>query len=219
MREHVRMEWLSLKHMPVFWLTRILFIALVICAGNLQGFVMMLGCAFSLGFVFDSEEECILPLTDEEMKRRRLYRVGMIWLRYLIVGLIGIAAAFLLPGLTEFTVVMREKRLLFAAFFVLQMALIYETMLENVTKRKHMEPYGSVKKFAFGILPTIVFFTYALSGFLRENRPFFYDGAEWIHVCILLVAAALLVIYCFVICREWKLGDFEPSKAKKLSGR
>lgn len=218
MREHFRMERITLKYMPAFWLTRLLFVALVICAGNLQGYVMILACAFSVGFVFDSEEEALHPLTDDEIKRRRMTRIGMIWLRYLLAGLIGIAVAHFLPDSTGLTVIMKEKRLLYAAFFVLQMALVYENMLELVTKRKRVEPLGSVRRFLLSSLPTIVFFVYAISFLTQGRRPFFYEGAEWVHACILMTSAALLGIHCFVICRKWKLMDFEPAKAKK-SGR
>jgi hypothetical protein len=53
--------------------------------------------------------------------------------------------------------------------------------------------------------------------------PVFMEGAEWIHVLILLTATALMAIYCGKLYRDWKLSDYhqdaEQAGKQKGNGR
>ena len=73
-----------------------MFVALVLISGSIQWCFMIMGAIFSLGFLHSSEEERILPFTDEEFKKRKIIRVNMIWLRYLIFGLIAYAVNYVM---------------------------------------------------------------------------------------------------------------------------
>ena len=80
MKDYFRQESIAFRYMPLLYLARILFAALMLISGNIQWCVMLLGIMFSLGLNYSTEEEYLLPLTDEEYKKRRLCRVLMIWL-------------------------------------------------------------------------------------------------------------------------------------------
>lgn len=216
MREYFRQERLTFRYSPVFWLTRLLFVALVIAIPNTQLFFMLIASALSYGFRFETEEESLIPLTDDEIKRMRLTRCNMIWLRYLLVGLTGILLVYLFP---EFIVVwggMFERPWILGAFFVAQMAMVYEALLERA-----IDPHGKKGKhtpfrYVFCSLPTVICFIYAFNGVMVRRVPvFFKDGPEWIHAGILLAVAILFAVFCVRFCKEWKISDFKLSETKE----
>ena len=57
---------------------------------------------------------------------------------------------------------------------------------------------------------------------LRENgesAPVFMEGAEWIHILLLLTATAFMAVYCVKLYREWKPADFCQSAAQPAKQR
>ncbi|MBQ9490276.1 MAG: hypothetical protein IJU80_10130 [Lachnospiraceae bacterium] len=222
MSEYFRQEKITLQYMPIFLCTRALFLVLMIWLPAVQVFIMLMAASFSYGFRNDTEIEHMLPLSDEELKRMRLERGTMIWMRYLLVALLGSALAFLLPKDILFRGELFEKPLVYGAFFLLEMAMIYETLMERFIKNSRKN--YSLFRFVFCSIPTICLFTYAFSSMsFHKFMPVFMEGAEWIHALILLTATALMAIYCGKLYRDWKLSDYhqdaEQAGKQKGNGR
>ena len=208
MREYLRQERISIRYMPIFLLTRTLFLVLMIWIPAVQLFIMIWAYNFSYGFRCETEAEYLLPLSDEELKRMRLERGNMIWLRYLIVALLSSALAFLLPEDFLFRGELFTRPLIYAAYFILQMTTIYEGLLEKVTGQMRTTR-RTLSQFIFCTLPTILLFTYCFSSMsFHHFMPIFMEGPEWIHILLLLTATAFMAAYCVKLYREWKPVDY-----------
>lgn len=216
MREYFRQERLSFRYLPVFWLTRLLFVVMSILLPTAQMFLMITAAVFSYGFRYQTEEESLLPLTDEEIKRMRLARCNMIWLRYLIVGLASILLGYLFPDSIILRGGLFESPVILGAFFTLQMVAVYETLLEKAAGITGGKKIYTPFRYVFCSFPSVILFAYAFTGLTFQKRPaFFMNGAAWIHASILLAATALLAIYCVRLCGEWKIRDFAPNAVKE----
>ena len=224
MREYLRQEKISIRYMPLFLLTRTLFLVLMIWIPAVQLFIMIWAHNFSYGFRYETEAEYLLPLSDDELRRMRLERGHMIWLRYLIVGLISSALAFLLPEGFLLRGELFTRPLVYVAYFVLQMTAIYEGLLEKITNQAR-DAHRTVFQFIFCTIPTILLFTYAFSSMsFHHFMPVFMEGAEWIHILLLLAATAFMAVYCMKLYRDWKLTDYRqsiirPTKQKGNGGK
>lgn len=216
MREYFRQERLSFRYIPAFWLARLLFVVMIILLPTAQMFLMLMAAVFSYGFRFETEAESLIPLTDEEIKRMRLTRCHMIWLRYLIVGFVGILLGYLLPDSIIIRGGMYGSPAILGAFFALQMVAIYETLLERAEGITGGKKIYTPFRYVFCSLPTVILFVYAFRGLeFRKKTAFFMNGATWIHAGILLAATALLAIYCVKLYSEWKIRDFAPNAEKE----
>ncbi len=216
MREYFRQEKISFRFMPVFYLTRLLFVALIILQPAVQFFIMMVAATFSYGFRYEAEVEWFIPLTDEEIKRNKLTRCNFIWLRYFLTGVASIALAFFVPN----PVVMRgrlfDRPLILAAFFILQMLVIYGALLEKATEYgKEKKKKGFFRLFSEWV-PTVVGFTYGFAGLaFRKREPFFTGGGSWLHAGILLACAVICLIRCMKIYKSWSIKGFRIESEKK----
>ena len=77
MKDYFRREKLSFKYNPIHWFGRLLFIFLIVTSGILQWIVVLFGSAFSISFVHSTEMEHMLPMSDDELIRKKLTKVGM----------------------------------------------------------------------------------------------------------------------------------------------
>lgn len=219
MNEYIRQEKISLRYSPMFLFTRALFLFMMIFLPSVHVFIMFWAHNFSYGFRYDTEEEHLLPLSDEELKKMRLDRGNMIWLKYLLVVLLSSALAFLLPRDLIFRGEIFERPLVYGAFVLLEMVTIYEALLERLTK--YPRKNASLFRFIFCSIPTILLFTYAFSSMsFHKFMPFFMEGAEWIHILILLTGTVLMAYYCWKLYKEWRLTDFhhDAAQAAKQKG-
>lgn len=218
MREYFRLEKISFHYMPVFFLTRILFAALVLFLGYAQGCVMLFAATFSVGFVHLTEMERLIPLTEEELKRKRLTRVIMIEIRYAILGILGYCLAYFFapyPDLWIYRIII-EKPLTCLAFFVLQMGVILANLLDAVLQLDPLWKSKSVFRFFFYGIPQIIFFVFIMSsiGVFSDKVPFAYDLSDGINIVLFLAMGVLVTIYCIKTVQDWKLPDFKPEKKK-----
>jgi len=221
MTEYFREEKIRFKYFPAFYLTRILFTALVFILGQMQWAVMAIAASLSYGFRYDTEAEHFIPLSVDEMIKRRRTRLWMIWLRYAVLGFASLLLHYLMlqNGIyifdVEFSVLLRHPAAA-GAFFILQMAFVYSSLLSSSIRqinpvKKRLPMRMQIFDYVFRILPNLVFFTYGIGLHHRwiENNP------VWIHCCIILTAAVLLIIYNFVKSKTSGLADYTPNTVKK----
>lgn len=215
MREYFRQERLTFRYMPVFYLTRLLFVALIFLLPAVQMFVMIIAATFSYGFRYDSEEEWLIPQTDEDMRKKKLTRCKMIWLRYFLIGLLGILLAYLFPQYFKMRSSLFETPWILGAYFLLQMMVVYEALLERAVEFNRFNKPPKLFRFVCNSIPTIFFFSYGFAGMDTNHKlGFFFEGPQWLHVIVLLVNGALLGFYCRKLFRVWRLTGFSPSKAE-----
>ena len=223
-KDYFRMEATAFKARPYFWLLRIMFVALVLISGSIQWCFMIMGAIFSLGFLHSSEEERILPFTDEEFKKRKIIRVNMIWLRYLILGIGSYIVVFTGPYSMSKPETVMLRPYMYIAFFILQMAFVYRSLQEQIidkTANARIFSKQPVHKYIFQSIPSIVGFVYGMSITKGPTSEFFIDlGEEWVHVTIMLVAALLLIVWIIKNYMEWKILDFQSDadQFKKAKG-
>ena len=214
-KDYFRQELAAFKARPVLLVPRLCFIYLVLWAGTMQWIIMTFSQIFSIGFVFASEEEKLIPFTDEEIKQRKRTRVRMVWLRYLIVGLGSYVVMFFRTNFAGMPEAVMRRPYLYAAFFILQMVFVYHSLQEQVidrTKDGRRNFLGRpARAYVFETIPYIMFFAYAY-GLAKGmgSDSFATMGREWIHVLVLLIAALLLSIDCAYRYKNWKLLDHIP---------
>ncbi|MBR6476895.1 MAG: hypothetical protein IKS85_00465 [Lachnospiraceae bacterium] len=218
MREYLRLEKIAFHYMPVFYLTRLLFAALVLSLGYAQGFVMLFAATFSVGFVHQTEEERLIPLSEEELKRKRLTRVIMIEIRYAALGILGYCLAYFFapyPELWIYRIIML-KPLACLAFFVMQMGVIFANLLDAVFQLNPLWKAKSLFRFFFFGIPQIVFFVFTMSaiGVFSDKTPFICDIPDIVSLILFLGMAVLVTIYCVKTVRDWKMADFRVDRKK-----
>ncbi len=221
MTEYFREEKIRFKYFPLFYLTRLLFTALVFILGQAQWAVMAIVASLSYGFRYDTEAEHFIPLSVDEMIKRRRTRLWMIWIRYAVLGLASLLLHYRMMqnGIfnldSEFSVLLRHPAAA-GAFFILQMAFVYSSLLSSSIRqinpeKKHLPMRMQIFDYVFRILPNIVFFTY---GIMLPHR-FMENGPDRIHCCILLAATVLLIIHSCVKSKTSGLSDYIPATVKK----
>ncbi|SEF68980.1 hypothetical protein SAMN04487934_102159 [Eubacterium ruminantium] len=221
MKDYFRREKISFKYYPLFWVIRLLFVFMIITSGMLQWVVILFGSAFSIGFVYGTEMEYMLPMSQEEIKRKRLIRIRNVWIRYAVLGVIGRIYIYFASkngwyGLHDMIAVKNPE--ISAAFFVLLMIYAYELMLDAGISAKtsgmaQLIP-SSFVKVIIQTIPHIIFFIYAVMAIKYAAKP---DGIEsmgpmWLHLTFLLSASGLLLINIFVEKSGRILKDFVPSE-------
>lgn len=217
MKEYFAREKISFSNTPALYPARLLLVALLVISGNYQWIIILFGTAFSIGFIYLTEIEYMLPLTDKELRDLRFRRVGIVWLRYLIFGLIGRVFAYIAStrgwglGREEICV---ARPYIVLAHFILLMIYAYELMLDSAGERKPVNkaPFFIKKekiKYLTETLPHLVFFVYSMGIMLKHGIARL--GSEWIHVAILLAAAVILLVNVIISRSKWRLGDYVPS--------
>lgn len=208
MREYLRQERISFRYMPIFIFTRTIFLVLMIFLPAVQFFIMLGAYSFSYGFRCDTEAEYLLPLSDDEVRKMRLSRGNMVWIRFLLIAMLSNALAFLFPESIVYRGEIFTKPMVFLAYFVLEMTMIYEGLLEKITGLGQTT-HRSLFQFVFYSIPMILLFSYTFSSLSFHNfLAFFMEGSEWIHVLLLLTATVLMAAYSVKIYRDWKLTDY-----------
>ena len=209
MNDYLRREKISFKYLPVFWLLRIAFCLAILFTGYAQWGVMVVGAAFSIGFINSTEMESMLPMTDEEIKAMRFTKVRAVWLRYLVFGLLSLAVHYLLADW------MGDKWYptpLILFHFALQMLVVLSVFIDGITSSL-LKKVGSplvkkeVKKYFTESIPHIVFFVYGIA--LLHFHSLIDDGPLWIHLLILGIAAVLMGIDVFDKVKAWRVTDYE----------
>ena len=181
MKDYFRQESIAFRYMPLLYLARILFVALMLISGNIQWCVMLLGIMFSLGLNYSTEEEYLLPLTDEEYKKRRLCRVLMIWLRYLILGIGGYIMMYVLSSFDNIRRIISLRPAFAIVFFVFQMLLVFEVLLEGVTGKGIRL---SILETVLRHIHMIIFFAYGISYVRGSDTGLIFAGNEILHIVI-----------------------------------
>ena len=220
MKDYFRRQGLSFKYNPIFWLLRLFFVYLMVTTGRLQWLIILFGTAFSIGFVQNTEMEHMLPMSEEEIIKQKLTKVGFIWLRYLVIGLIGRVYIFLAGengwyGYHDY--VSREMPILEISFFVLIMVYAYELMLDAIredkgTGLKEVIP-RKIYKYFIQTLPHFIFFFYAVIMIMsaQERKGVLKYGDEWMHAAAILAAAVLLTINILIERKSFKTTDYRPA--------
>lgn len=213
-KNYFREEMITFRSWTVIYLAlRIAFDLLVMFTFNCQWCMMYMGAVFSVGFVHNTEVERILPLTDAELKQKRFVRVNMVWLRYLILGILGYVVTFIFPKYQHIEVIILKRPCMYFALFILQMTTVYQSMFEHMLNEgagKNFSVKQPVEKYVFSMIPMIIFFVYGISSIRNTGDGFFFTGAEWVHVLIMLTAALLSIIYNIILYKKWEIRDFNP---------
>ncbi len=215
MKDYFRQESIAFRYMPLLYLARILFAALMLISGNIQWCIMLLGIMFSLGLNYSTEEEYLLPLTDEEYKKRRLCRVLMIWLRYLILGIGGYIMMYVLSTFDNIRRIISIRPVFAVVFFVFQMLLIFETLLEGVTGKGIRL---SILETVLRHIHMIIFFTYGISYVRGSDTGLTLTENESLHIVIMAAAIILLIYNCIKMLHTWKVEDYAPENEKLFAG-
>ncbi|GEM_PF-2551931 len=212
-KDYFRNEKINFKSWPVFWVLRIVFAALILISFNVQCFFMIMGASFSMGFAHNTEVEKILPLSDEDLKKKRMVKVNMVWMRYLIFGIAGAIYTMTFPKYSEIREHILSRPYMYFSFFILQMVMIYSTMLELMIENCKEDKFTfkqPIFKYIFSLIPTIIFWVYAVSSMRNSVTALFFMGYEWPHIVVMLTAALFLIIYNISIYKKWKIMDFKP---------
>lgn len=208
MKEYFRQEKLTLRYWPLNIIPRILFIAVMVLLPTVQWAFILLGTSISYGFRYTNEVEALLPLTDEEIKKSRITRCNMIWLRYFIICAVGFALAFLCPWYPAMGARFIVNPMIFATYFTLQMVMTYSGLLERAINAGQVKKKNDLFTYLFGTLPNIVFFVYSWSGVSLSKSSLLMLGNPVAHAAVLAVTAVLLTIRCVKIYCNWTLTDY-----------
>lgn len=220
MKDYFRRERLIFKYNPIYWFSRLLFVFLIVTAGILQWIVILFGSAFSIRFVHSTEMEHMLPMSDDELIKKKLTTVGNVWLRYLILGVIGRLYIYFAAknGWYGFcTRLETNSLLLMIGFFILLMVYAHEIMLDAISENRfdgrtrELLPKNICKIF-IQTIPHLIFFVYAIMLIIsaETRRSLLKFGPDWLHAAILIAAALLLSVNVLIERKKLKIVDYYP---------
>ena len=207
MKDYFRKEKITYRYWPLNIFPRLWFVGLMVMIPSIQWALIMILTSISYGSQYTNEIESLLPLTDAEIKRNRLTKCNMVWLRYFIVSAAGFAMAFLCPwheGMGGLFI----NNSIFASYFTLQMVMTYSNLLERAISAGQVKKKNDIFTYLFNSLPSIVFVVYGWNGLNISKSSLILLGNPMAHAIILTVAAVLSIIYCVRTYRNWTLTDY-----------
>ncbi|MBR3515034.1 MAG: hypothetical protein IKO10_01670 [Lachnospiraceae bacterium] len=208
-KDYFRQERTIFRNAPYMWGIRIMFVVVLLCSGRFQWCVMLTSGIFSVGFYFSSEAEYLLPLTEKEWKTRRLTRVCMIWLRYLLLGILSYVLWVGLGYDESLLNTFRVSPLMCVAFFVLQMLMVFGTLLEQVIDSERRRKPSLVM-----VLPFAAMFYYWIH-FIPSVEDNSFFAATWqVDILIITAAGLIEIVRCVRMFKRWKKEDYDPAAEK-----
>lgn len=207
MKDYFRQESVAFRNTPWFWATRILLVLVILLSGKSQWYIMCMSQWFSIGILYSTEEEYLLPLTEKEYKHRRMTRVWMIWIRYLILGMLSYAMVYGIQGYLHTNDNIPGRPLMTIVFFILQMVTLYEILLESVVDREEKKAFFRTPT---KLIPFAIFFVYGIAYVIAGTTGPFYSGQMMIHIAVMMTAVLIEIFNCIRMIRDWKIGDYDP---------
>ena len=165
--------------------------------------------ALSVSTKYNMEEEYLLPMTYDEIKKRRLAEVNFIMLRSFLLGVGNTVISYFLPALRFGAEFLSGRPLVCLAMFVFSMIALWTCLIDSLVFKKRTKSRGfgaSLIEF----IPVYVVGMYCWKMIDISEPSFFYERPEWVHALILMVIAVVLVIYDVSILRKWQFHDYVP---------
>ena len=211
MKDYIRQKKISYRNRPVFLVMRLLIDILLLLIDNRMVFILIIVFgALSVSTKYNMEEEYLLPMTYDEIKRRRLTEVKAIMLRSFILGVGNTVISYFLPALRFGAEFLSGRPFVCLAMFVFSMVALWTCLIDSLVFKKRNKSRGfgaSLIEF----IPVYVVGMYCWKIIDRSESSFFYEGPEWVHILILMIIAVVLVIYDVSILRKWQFHDYVPA--------
>jgi len=208
MREYFRQEAITYRYWPLKILPRIYFDVLMIMTPFLHWFFILLLPSVSYGTRFTNEVEFLIPYTDTEIKRARIIRCIIVWIRYFILSATGFALSFLYPKFRPSGGLFVRYPLIFATYFPLQLAMTFLSLLESATTSGQIKKEKTFLDYLFKTFPATMFFIYGWSGSNITQYSIIPRGNQNVHVLLLVISTILLIIRCMITYRNWTITDY-----------
>ncbi|MCR5249893.1 MAG: hypothetical protein K6E50_04740 [Lachnospiraceae bacterium] len=218
MKEYFREEWVRIRHNPLLLLFRILFLALLLITGYARWAVMLGASIFAVGLFHSSEAEFMLPLSEEAIMARKRVRLNMVALRFAIFGLLAAAADVFVfryvsvELLNQNYLLLTQRPLMSAAYFVLQMAVVYVSLLEMMIGGEKLKKLlGRFGNIVFDVIPKLGFFIFSFI-LLNEPQHMVQTDKELAYAALYVILALLNLTGILIVLKNWKCGDFSPAR-------
>ena len=100
-------------------------------------------------------------------------------------------------------------------FFVFQMLLVFEVLLEGVTGKGIRL---SILETVLRHIHMIIFFTYGISYVRGSDTGLIFAGNEILNIVIMSAAIILIIFNCIKMLHTWKVEDYAPESEKLFAG-
>lgn len=210
MKDYYRMKRIMYRNRPFFLAMRIIIdLALLTIDNRLAYFIIMIAGVMSVSTKYVSEEEYLIPLTYDEMKKRRLAEVKDIMLRAFLLMAGNTLISYFIPALRNGDEFLSGRPFICLAMFILCLIVLWTCLIDNLVFKAR----NKAKNIGFNLLEFIPVFLIGGYCFRRidtSDSSFFYKGPEWVHIMIIAVIAVAPIINAVRNLKKWQFHDFIP---------
>ncbi|MBR4777960.1 MAG: hypothetical protein IK007_10175 [Lachnospiraceae bacterium] len=204
------MKRIMYRNRPFFLAMRIIIdLALLTIDNRLAYFIIMIAGVMSLSTKYVSEEEYLIPLTYDEMKKRRLAEVKDIMLRAFLLMAGNTLISYFIPALRNGDEFLSGRPFICLAIFILCLVELWSCLIDSLVFKAR----NKAKNIGYNLLEFIPVFLIGGYCFRRidtSDSSFFYKGPEWVHIMIIAVIAVAPVINAVRNIKKWQFHDFIP---------
>ena len=210
MKDYIRQKKISYRNRPVFLVIRLIIDILLLLIDNRMAFILIIVFgALSVSTKYNMEEEYLLPMTYEEIKKRRMTEIKVIMLRSILLGVGNTVISYFIPALRFEDEFLSGRPLVCLAMFVLSMIALWSCLVDSLSFKKR----NKSRNFGMSLMEFIPAYTVGMYCWKRIDKPetsFFYEGPEWVHILILLAIAVMPLIFAISLLRKWQFHDYVP---------
>ena len=211
MKDYYRMKRIMYRNRPFFLGVRIMIdLALLTIDNRLAYFFIMVTGVMSVSTKYVSEEEYLIPLTYDEMKKRRLAEVKDIMLRAFLLMTGNTLISYFIPALRNGDEFLSGRPFICLAMFILCLIELWSCLIDSLV----FKAGNKAKKIGYNLLEFIPVFLTGMYCFRRidtSDSSFFYKGPEWVHVLILAAFAVMPIINAIRTLKKWHFHDYIPA--------
>lgn len=211
MKNYFREKKIMYCNRPFFLAMRIIIDLALLTIDNRLAycFIMIIG-VISYSTKYVSEEEYLLPLTYEEIRRRRIEETNGIMLRAFLLMVGNTLISYFIPPLRNGDEFLSGRPFICIAIFVLCLIELWSNLIDGISFKAR----NKVKKSGFNLMefiPVFLIGTYCFKRIDSSDSSFFYKGPEWVHILILAAFAIIPVIKAVWVLKKWQFHDYVPA--------
>jgi len=211
LKEYYRMKRLMYRNRPFFLVLRIIIdLALLIIDNRIAYFFIMIIGIVSVSTKYISEEEHMLPMTYEEIRKRRMAEVKGIVLRAFLLLVGNTLISYFIPVLRNGDEFLSGRPLLCLTMFLCSLVELWSCLIDSLSFKTR----NKMKNIGYNLLEFIPVFVMGMYCFKRidaSDSSFFYEGPEWLHILILTALAVVPIINAVRILKKWQFHDYIPA--------
>ena len=214
MKDYLRLEKIRYRYKPYLLIARIALDICLIILNHKYVFPLIVLCGFlPVNLKYVTEEEYIIPMSDTDIKKRRMMYVKITWLRFALLGIVNLVKTLIFDSQNQYDYLINRPVIIIPAL-ILTLILLYRALIGETffVKGRSFFP-EPVFRFIFCVWIPFGILTY----YTIENKSIEEDLMtipSIVHI-IVMIFGMLLVSYSIILLNVgWKIRDYDSSNKR-----